>query len=77
MVIVLGEVRALVLMVGIGLLLKRMGKEEVVLRTSFAAEYYAYERRVRRLVPGIWLAVEGRHDSRLRLEKSLCEDSGC
>jgi protein-S-isoprenylcysteine O-methyltransferase Ste14 len=54
MVIVLGEVRALVLLFGIELLLKRIGKEEAVLRTSFPDEYHAYERRVRRLVPGIW-----------------------
>ena len=54
MVIVLGEVRAFVLLFGVELLLKQMGKEEAVLRTSFSDEYHAYERRVRRLVPGIW-----------------------
>jgi protein-S-isoprenylcysteine O-methyltransferase Ste14 len=54
MVMVLGEVRAFGLLFGIELLLKRMGKEEAVLRTSFPDEYHAYERRVRRLVPGIW-----------------------
>ena len=54
MVIVLGEVRALVLLFGIELLLKRIGREEAVLRTSFPDEYRAYERRVRRLVPGLW-----------------------
>jgi protein-S-isoprenylcysteine O-methyltransferase Ste14 len=54
MVIVLGEARAFALLFGIALLLKRLGKEEAVLRASFPDEYRAYERRVRRLAPGIW-----------------------
>ena len=54
MVIVLGEVRAFALLFGIELLLRQLGKEEAVLRASFPDEYHAYERRVRRLVPGIW-----------------------
>jgi protein-S-isoprenylcysteine O-methyltransferase Ste14 len=54
MVIVLREVRAFALLFGIALLLRRLGREEAVLRTSFPDEYRAYEGRVRRLVPGIW-----------------------
>jgi protein-S-isoprenylcysteine O-methyltransferase Ste14 len=54
MFIVLGELRAFALLFGIAMLLKRLANEEAVLRESFPDEYPAYERRVRRLAPGVW-----------------------
>jgi protein-S-isoprenylcysteine O-methyltransferase Ste14 len=54
MVLVLGEVRALVLLFGIEALLKKMGHEESILRTTFPDQYPEYERRVKRLLPHIW-----------------------
>jgi protein-S-isoprenylcysteine O-methyltransferase Ste14 len=54
MVLVLGEVRALVLLFGIEVLLKKMGHEETILRTTFPDQYPEYERRVKRLLPHVW-----------------------
>jgi protein-S-isoprenylcysteine O-methyltransferase Ste14 len=54
MVLVLGEVRAFVLLFGIEILLKKMGQEEEVLRTAFPNEYPEYEQRVKRLLPWVW-----------------------
>jgi protein-S-isoprenylcysteine O-methyltransferase Ste14 len=54
MVIVLGEARALALPFGMALLLQRIGREEATLRATFPGEYPEYERRVKRLLPGIW-----------------------
>jgi protein-S-isoprenylcysteine O-methyltransferase Ste14 len=54
MVLVLGEVRALVLLFGVEILLKKMGHEESILRATFPDEYPTYERRVKKLLPRIW-----------------------
>jgi protein-S-isoprenylcysteine O-methyltransferase Ste14 len=54
MVLVLGEVRALVLLFGIEVLLKKMGREESILRATFPDQYPEYERRVKRLLPHVW-----------------------
>ena len=54
MVFVLGEVRGLVLLFGIEVLLKKMGHEESILRTTFPDQYPEYERRVKRLLPHVW-----------------------
>ena len=54
MVLVLGEVRALVLLFGIEVLLKKMGHEESILRMTFPDQYPQYERRVKRLLPYVW-----------------------
>jgi protein-S-isoprenylcysteine O-methyltransferase Ste14 len=54
MVLVLGEVRALVLLFGIEALLKKMGHEESILRATFPDQYSEYERRVKRLLPHVW-----------------------
>jgi protein-S-isoprenylcysteine O-methyltransferase Ste14 len=54
MVFVLGEVRALVLLFGIEVLLKKMGHEESILRMTFPDQYPEYERRVKRLLPCVW-----------------------
>jgi protein-S-isoprenylcysteine O-methyltransferase Ste14 len=54
MVLVLGEVRALALLFGVEVLLKKMGQEESTLRTAFPSEYPEYEQRVKRLLPWIW-----------------------
>jgi protein-S-isoprenylcysteine O-methyltransferase Ste14 len=54
MILALGEVRALVLLMGVELLLKKMGQEESVLQATFPTEYPQYERRVKRLLPWIW-----------------------
>lgn len=54
MILVLGEVRALVLLLDIGVFLRRMKPEERILRAAYPNEYPEYERRVRRLLPGIW-----------------------
>jgi protein-S-isoprenylcysteine O-methyltransferase Ste14 len=54
MVMVLGEVRAFVLLFGVEVLLRKMGQEESVLRSAFPKQYPEYEQRVKRLVPWIW-----------------------
>lgn len=54
MILVLGEVRALVLLWDIGVFLRRMKPEERILRAAYPNEYPEYERRVRRLLTGIW-----------------------
>jgi protein-S-isoprenylcysteine O-methyltransferase Ste14 len=54
MVLILGEARALVLLFGVGVLLRKMGHEERLLRAEFPSEYAEYERRVKRLMPCIW-----------------------
>lgn len=54
MVLVLGEVRAFVLLFGIEVLLKKMGHEENILRMTFPSQYPEYERRVKRLLPHVW-----------------------
>jgi protein-S-isoprenylcysteine O-methyltransferase Ste14 len=54
MIIVLGEFRALALLFGIEVLLNKMRHEERILSTTFPAQYPQYERRVKRLLPGIW-----------------------
>lgn len=54
MVLVLGEVRGLVLLLGIEVLLKKMGHEESILRATFPDHYPEYERRVKRLLPRVW-----------------------
>jgi protein-S-isoprenylcysteine O-methyltransferase Ste14 len=54
MVLVPGEVRALVLLFGIEVLLKKMGHEESILRATFPDQHPEYERRVKRLLPHVW-----------------------
>jgi protein-S-isoprenylcysteine O-methyltransferase Ste14 len=54
MVLVLGEVRALPLLFGVEVLLRKMGQEESILRTAFPRQYPEYEQKVKRLVPWIW-----------------------
>jgi protein-S-isoprenylcysteine O-methyltransferase Ste14 len=54
MILALGEVRALVLSLGVGALLKKVGQEESALRATFPSEYPQYERRVKRLLPWVW-----------------------
>ena len=54
MVLVLGEVRALVFLFGIEAFLKKMGHEESILRATFPDQYPEYERRVKRLLPHVW-----------------------
>jgi len=54
MILVLGEIRALVLLFGIEVLLKKMEREESILRTTFPDQYPEYERRVKRLLPHVW-----------------------
>jgi protein-S-isoprenylcysteine O-methyltransferase Ste14 len=54
MVLVLGEIRALVLLFAVEVLLKKMSHEERILRTTFPDQYPVYERRVKRLLPGVW-----------------------
>ena len=54
MILVLGEVRALVLLLDIGVFFRRMKPEESILRATYPKEYPEYERRVRRLLPWIW-----------------------
>jgi protein-S-isoprenylcysteine O-methyltransferase Ste14 len=54
MILVLGELRALVLVLGVDLLLRKMVEEDRILRTAFPGEYLDYERRVKRLLPWIW-----------------------
>jgi protein-S-isoprenylcysteine O-methyltransferase Ste14 len=54
MVLALGEARAFALLFGILILLKKMGREEGILRTAFPSQYLEYEQRVKRLLPWIW-----------------------
>src|SRR5262249_41459350 len=54
MVLALGEIRALVLFLGVGFLLSKMSHEEAALRMVFPTEYPGYEHRVKRLVPWVW-----------------------
>ena len=54
MVLALGEVRAFALLLGVGILLRKMGQEESALRVAFPNQYPEYERRVKRLLPWIW-----------------------
>lgn len=53
-VLVLGEVRALVVLLDIVVSLRKMKPEEEVLRKTYPDEYPDYERRVKRLVPFVW-----------------------
>lgn len=54
MILVLGEVRALVLLLDIGVFFWRIKPEERILRATYPNEYPEYERRVKRLLPCIW-----------------------
>jgi protein-S-isoprenylcysteine O-methyltransferase Ste14 len=54
MVLALGEVRAVALLLGVEILLRKMGQEEQILRTAFPTEYPEYEYNVKRLLPWIW-----------------------
>jgi protein-S-isoprenylcysteine O-methyltransferase Ste14 len=54
MILVLGEVRALVLLFDIGVFFRRMKPEEEILRATYPDDYPEYERRVKRLLPCIW-----------------------
>lgn len=54
LILVLLEVRALVLLVDLAVFFRKMKPEEELLRSAYPAEYPDYERRVRRLLPGIW-----------------------
>jgi protein-S-isoprenylcysteine O-methyltransferase Ste14 len=54
MILALGEVRAFALLVGVEILLRKMGQEESVLRSAFPNQYPEYEQRVKRLVPWVW-----------------------
>lgn len=54
MMLALGELRAFALFFGVEILLKKMGQEECILRTSFPDKYSGYEQRVKRLLPWIW-----------------------
>jgi protein-S-isoprenylcysteine O-methyltransferase Ste14 len=54
MILVLGEVRALVVLFDIGVFFRRMKPEEGLLRAKYPREYPEYERRVKRLLPHIW-----------------------
>jgi protein-S-isoprenylcysteine O-methyltransferase Ste14 len=54
MILVLGEIRALVLVFDIGVFLNRMESEEKILRAAYPNEYPDYERRVKRCFPYLW-----------------------
>ncbi len=54
MILALGEVRALVWLIDITVFFRRMKPEERILRNTYPNEYPEYERRVKRLLPGIW-----------------------
>ena len=54
MILALGEVRALVWLLDIVVFFRRMKPEEKILRATYPNEYPEYERRVKRLLPGIW-----------------------
>ena len=54
MVLVLGEVRTLVFLLGVYILLKKIGQEENVLRSTFPCDFSEYEQRVKRLIPWVW-----------------------
>jgi protein-S-isoprenylcysteine O-methyltransferase Ste14 len=54
MILVLGEIRALVLLFDIGLFFRRMKPEERILRATYPNEYADYEGRVKRLLPYVW-----------------------
>jgi protein-S-isoprenylcysteine O-methyltransferase Ste14 len=54
MILVLGEVRALVLLFDIGVFFRRIKLEEEILRATYPNDYPEYERRVKRLLPCIW-----------------------
>jgi protein-S-isoprenylcysteine O-methyltransferase Ste14 len=54
MILVLGEIRALVLLFDIGVFFRRLKPEEGILRAKYPNEYPEYERRVKRLLPCIW-----------------------
>jgi protein-S-isoprenylcysteine O-methyltransferase Ste14 len=54
MILVLGEIRALVLLFDIGVFFRRLKPEESLLRATYPNEYPEYERRVKRLLPCVW-----------------------
>jgi protein-S-isoprenylcysteine O-methyltransferase len=54
MFLVLGEIRALACLCHAAGSLTKMSAEESILRAAYADEYPEYERRVKRLLPGIW-----------------------
>jgi len=54
MILVLGEIRALVLLFDIGAFFRRLKPEERILRATYPNEYPEYERRVKRLLPCVW-----------------------
>jgi protein-S-isoprenylcysteine O-methyltransferase Ste14 len=54
MMLVLGEVRALILAFGIEALLRKLRSEDALLAAAFPGEFPAYQVRVKRLVPWIW-----------------------
>jgi protein-S-isoprenylcysteine O-methyltransferase Ste14 len=53
-IIVLGEVRALLLVIDFVVFMRRMPAEEKILRAAYPQQYPEYERRVNRLLPCIW-----------------------
>jgi protein-S-isoprenylcysteine O-methyltransferase Ste14 len=54
MILVLGEIRAFVLLFDIGVFFRRLKPEERILRATYPNEYPEYERRVKRLLPCVW-----------------------
>jgi protein-S-isoprenylcysteine O-methyltransferase Ste14 len=54
MILALGELRAVVVLVGIYMLLRKMTHEENNMRVAYPTQYAAYEQKVSRLVPWIW-----------------------
>jgi protein-S-isoprenylcysteine O-methyltransferase Ste14 len=54
MILALGELRAVVLLFGIYMLLRKMTHEENNMRVAYPTQYAAYEQKVSRLVPWIW-----------------------
>ncbi len=54
MIFVLGEVRALVLLLDIVVFFRKMKPEERILRATYPNEYPEYEQKVKRLLPYIW-----------------------
>jgi protein-S-isoprenylcysteine O-methyltransferase len=54
MIIVLGEVRALVLVADIIVCFRKIKSEESILRSTYPDDYPQYEQRVKKLLPYVW-----------------------